>query len=231
MGLDGVELVMAFEEAFGISISDADAAAAVTPGMVVDLVCRHLERTDARTCQTQRAFYLLRRALMSLTQKPRSAIAPTTPLRDLFDTNDARVLWPQLKAAVDARSWPHLVRPRWARNCMRLTFIVFLLGSPFLLHSACPQWSWADCIALAFLIIAPLSLLGVAGATRGFKRSVVPNLKTVADLTNWVLTSKQVLFTRESVRQMVKQIVIAQLGIPEAKYSEDAHFVRDLGVD
>ena len=37
MGLDGVELVMAFEESFGISINDADAAAAVTPGRCRDL--------------------------------------------------------------------------------------------------------------------------------------------------------------------------------------------------
>jgi len=37
MGLDGVELVMAFEEAFGISINDADAAVAVTSGRYRDL--------------------------------------------------------------------------------------------------------------------------------------------------------------------------------------------------
>jgi acyl carrier protein len=38
MGLDSVELVMAFEENFGIEISDAEAESLTTPGQVRDLV-------------------------------------------------------------------------------------------------------------------------------------------------------------------------------------------------
>jgi len=33
------------------------------------------------------------------------------------------------------------------------------------------------------------------------------------------------------VYALVKQVVIEQLAIPEAKYREDAHFVNDLGLD
>ncbi len=230
MGLDGVELVMAFEESFGISISDADAAAAVTPGMVVDLICRQLEMTDARTCQTQRAFYLLRRALMGLTQKPRRAIAPATPLSDLFDTRDARVFWPQLKAAVEARGWPKLARPRWLQNLIVLAFFLSLLGGLGLLRGFCPLWSGATCLACAFLVASFMSMSLLVG-TRSSAHAVPARFKTVGDLTPWVLTSNQIEWTRESVSKLVKAIVIEQLGIPEANYSEDAHFVRDLGVD
>jgi hypothetical protein len=38
MGLDGVELIMAYEEAFGVSISDGEAARIVTPRDVIDLL-------------------------------------------------------------------------------------------------------------------------------------------------------------------------------------------------
>ena len=38
MGLDSVELIMAYEEAFGIEIPDGDAAALVTPRVTGDLV-------------------------------------------------------------------------------------------------------------------------------------------------------------------------------------------------
>ena len=38
MGLDSVELVMAFEEAFGVPIPDADAQKMLTPRAVIDFV-------------------------------------------------------------------------------------------------------------------------------------------------------------------------------------------------
>ncbi len=40
MGLDGVELVMAFEEEFGIEIADADAERMQTPRDVIDHISR-----------------------------------------------------------------------------------------------------------------------------------------------------------------------------------------------
>ena len=230
MGLDGVELIMAFEESFGISISDADAAAAVTPGMVVDLICRQLEMTDARTCQSQRAFYLLRRALMKLTGKPRQAIAPTTPLHDLFDTHHARDIWPQLKAAVDARGWPQLTRPSWLKNVNLGAFFLILLGTPFLMGFAGLDWQWGARFSVSF-IFALLVVWCLAVATRALVCAVPHQIKTVGDLTQSVLSSNQIQWTRELVSKRVKEIVIEQLGTPEAKYSENAHFVRDLGVD
>ena len=231
MGLDGVELVMAFEESFGISINDADPAAAVTPGMVVALICRQLEMTDARTCQTQRAFYLLRRALMNLTQKPRRAITPTTPLRDLFDTRDARVIWSQLKEAVEARGWPKLSRPPWLQNLLLGTFVFLALGLPFLLGRLCAGWFLSAYFFVIMFMVTLLLMWGATVATRLLLRAIPRSIKTVGDLTPWVLTSKQIQWTRELVSKRVKEIVIEQLGLAETKYSEDANFVRDLGVD
>lgn len=43
MGLDTVELVMAFEEKFGISIPDKDAACLATPRMVTDYVMNQIK--------------------------------------------------------------------------------------------------------------------------------------------------------------------------------------------
>ena len=44
--MEGVELVMATEEDFGISISDAEAGAVTTPRMLIDLV---LEKAPQRS--------------------------------------------------------------------------------------------------------------------------------------------------------------------------------------
>ena len=43
MGLDGVELVMAVEESFGITLSDAEAFEAVTVGGIVQLAWSKVE--------------------------------------------------------------------------------------------------------------------------------------------------------------------------------------------
>ncbi len=66
MGLDGVEMVMAFEEGFGVAISDAEAEASVTPRAAVDLIFGKLRASDERVCVSRRAFYLLRKGLIAV---------------------------------------------------------------------------------------------------------------------------------------------------------------------
>ena len=44
-------------------------------------------------------------------------------------------------------------------------------------------------------------------------------------------TADQVTWTRDQIASEVKFLVMAQLGIKEADYWEEAEFVRDLGVD
>jgi acyl carrier protein len=44
MGLDGVEIVSEVEDAFGITIQDAEAAKTVTPGQLIDLVLTKVGR-------------------------------------------------------------------------------------------------------------------------------------------------------------------------------------------
>jgi len=46
MGLDTVELVMAFEEAFDIHIEDSDAAKMTTPGHVTEYVSQQVQEND-----------------------------------------------------------------------------------------------------------------------------------------------------------------------------------------
>ena len=80
-------------------------------------------------------------------------------------------------------------------------------------------------------MVTLLLMWGATVATRLLLRAIPRSIKTVGDLTPWVLTSKQIQWTRELVSKRVKEIVIEQLGLAETKYSEDANFVRDLGVD
>ena len=79
MGLDGVELIMAVEEKFGISISDEEAQRVLTVGDMKRLVRAKLDITDSASCLTQRHF-------MSFGKMPlpssacRDAICDQTPV-------------------------------------------------------------------------------------------------------------------------------------------------------
>ena len=97
MGLDSVEIVMAWEEAFGISIADAEAATLRTPRMAVDLICQKLKvRAGDDFCFSQRIFYLLRRAFVTVLACPRATITPRTRLGELIPVRGRQQVWTAL---------------------------------------------------------------------------------------------------------------------------------------
>lgn len=141
MGLDGVELVMVLEESFGVELKDDEVGKAVTPRMVGDLIFAQLSATDEKTCQTQRAFYVLRKELRQLFGLHRKQVTLDTPIRPLMPRRKERELWPQLGVAVAARKWPRLVRPRWMSRSITLPSVDFRWGwllpiFQFAIHSA-----------------------------------------------------------------------------------------------
>lgn len=76
MGLDGVEIVMKVEDAFGITIDDGEAGKIATPGQLIDLVLSKVGRTVDEACLTQRAFHRVRAALMRRMGVSRNQIRP-----------------------------------------------------------------------------------------------------------------------------------------------------------
>jgi acyl carrier protein len=111
MGLQGIELIMDFEEAFGVELTDAEAIESVTPRMIGDVIFSKLKATDERICQSQRAFYILRRAFIRIFNIDRKSITPDTQFRDFIGRSQEKEIWEQLRLAVAARSWPKLTLP------------------------------------------------------------------------------------------------------------------------
>jgi len=67
MGLDSVEIVIGWEEALGVTITDAEATVTRTPRMAIDLLTAKLGAIDDHrgACLTLRAFNRVRRGLVS----------------------------------------------------------------------------------------------------------------------------------------------------------------------
>lgn len=228
MGLDGVELVMEFEEAFEVELTDEEAIAALTPRIVIDLIVSKLETAQETGCPSQRAFYLLRRSLIEHVGAARRAIRPDSDLRGLIGIDRAAQAWPALEQAVQARVWPALVRPPllvavlYTLACVVCTgfFIVFLSAVHIgIAHAA----AFTFCGTLFFAVVATL-------ATERYRTRIPDELRQIRDLVPYAVTSDQFAWTREKVSLMVKVIVIEQLGLSESDYHEDASFAEDLGL-
>jgi hypothetical protein len=84
MGLDGVELIMAYEEAFGVQFTDEDAVRIRTPRDVIDFIASRVAITSEEICLEQRAFYSLRSALLELSAVQRRHLRRHTPLAHVF---------------------------------------------------------------------------------------------------------------------------------------------------
>jgi hypothetical protein len=105
MGLDSVELVMAFEEAFGIDIPDAVASEMITPRQTIDYVESRLATVPADHCLTQQIFYRLRRGLRNESGAG-LALRPTTKVHEIAEKREWPGLWTRIREAAGAASWP-----------------------------------------------------------------------------------------------------------------------------
>jgi acyl carrier protein len=111
MGLDTVELVMAFEEEFGIEIPDEDAEQMVYVRDVVRFFNEKLSGTAPEFCLTQRIFYKLRRALIDNYGLQRHMISRNTVLSNLISLQEIEEGWPYLQMFIELdtpnfkRSW------------------------------------------------------------------------------------------------------------------------------
>jgi acyl carrier protein len=102
MGLDSVEIVMAWEEAFGIRIPDADACNLITPRQAIDYVCASLSaEPDAEVCLSMKTFHRIRKAIREVTDSSIKDIRPHSRLSDLFPRLDRDAKWQAFKVKAE----------------------------------------------------------------------------------------------------------------------------------
>jgi hypothetical protein len=228
MGLDGIELILAFEEAFGVEFTDQDAEQIRTPGDVVRFVLSKRGAAKAEICISQRAFFRVRKILCA-NGVLRSALRPETRLDSIFSAQGRSEKWEQCRGDISQLRWPNLVRPNWLARLLTVLVIA---------AAACAALTFSDGMeaVLATIFIAiPFGLF----ARRLTKRFAVcfPEMSTIGDLARSVAMGTKGLLAdnealdRATVSKMVKQIVMNQIGIRESQYGEEKQFVRDLGVD
>jgi hypothetical protein len=177
MGLDSLELILACEESFGISISDAEAQTILTTRQLIELIFEKVrsDRPEDSGCLSMRAFFRLRKAfedegVLRRDVRPDAEVAALLPSRRKRD----------ILCAVIERAGFHPLK--------RLPF-----GLQF---------------------------------TFGRVRNIV---------TDAVISQHEALrlpgygWSLAQVREVVRAIMFTQLAL--RRFSDDAEFVKDLGVD
>jgi acyl carrier protein len=235
MGLDSVELVMAFEEAFGIEIPDPIAAELTTPRQVIDYVAARVGVAPRPACLSQRGFHVVRRALTDRFRHPRRQLRPATPLEQVIPTKGRRAVWHAIGADLGATRWPELVRPDW------LSWLV--IGAVPIAFGAtvfAAKQSSAEVPTLLAVVVGLVTAIAVgfggAFATRPFRVAFGHGWDTAGGLAQYIAGYDSTLvatapteWTRERVAIVVRQVIAEETGVTE--FTDDSHFVRDMGID
>lgn len=229
MGLDGVEMIMALEEEFGIDFSDSESERLRTPRDVIEAICLRLRLSEKPLCHSQQAFHRLRRGLMEVLGVKRQDIRPETHLMELAPGPDCRPWWNRLRDAIGARRWPGLSRPAWLR------FLLWGLGWVTFAAILCWKFRTQGWAALEYGVLTSLAALlllelALHAATRRFIYSLPAGITKVSDLIHSALSTPGIVWSREGVAATVKAITMEQLNISENMYGEDKRFLEDLGM-
>jgi acyl carrier protein len=127
MGLDGVELVLAIEETFGVSIPDSDTAELITPGLLIAHVQRLVSsKPKTRPCMSQRAFHKVRSLLVQVTGAGRREIRLDVRIDRLFPKETRQQQWDHFRSISGMTDLPDL---RFGRvNLFWPTTVGYLVG-------------------------------------------------------------------------------------------------------
>lgn len=143
MGLEGIEIVLAAEETFGIAIPDADASRIQTPAELIAFIEHHVPTVYSRDCLTQHLFYQLRRGFRLAIPSLSAPFSPDTQLREVVPKDEWPIVWRNIRASVGDTTWPHDIPwPGWLRDgpkTVRQLIWYLVAGLPF--PAAGEPWS------------------------------------------------------------------------------------------
>jgi acyl carrier protein len=234
MGMDAIELVISFEDAFGIAIPDDVATQMTTPRKVTDYIMAQVVVSDEVSCLSQQAFHFLRKELGPRLNIARSKFAPNTRLETLIPLESRRRVWASLKSQMGPASIPDLARPRWL---FFLLSLITALASVYALIQARHNFKVGSTFVFFFAVLVTV-VIGYGGSviTRPFQRNFRRGCESAGDLAKYLSVHGPHVFkkekrgwTRAQVAQVVREIIIDQVGVKD--FTEDSHFVDDLHLD
>jgi hypothetical protein len=228
MGLETVELVIRFEEAFGITISDEVATCMTTPRAVTDYIATQVATAERSACLSQQAFYFLRRGFSNHLHLPRAQFRSDAPLQALIPKENRKNLWRQLQTEMGPNVLPDLARPLW------LFYILFAWAISFavLVSYATPNLPFQLRLVIGLVLLVAVGITSAA-VTRPLKTKSRRRFRTVGGIVEHLLMHAPQAFKREprvwtrtQIAETVRAIIVDVTG--KTKFTEDSHFINDM---
>jgi predicted secreted protein len=234
MGLDAVELVMAVEEKFAISITDEEATKIRTVGDLKCLVTAKLDVTDVDGCLTQRAFHLIRKNAIAEFGILRRNVRPDTMLESVVPQSTRRESWQNFQVGLGVAALPELVRP----HTVNLVITVLVLSGIVV-----PVWYGAlhsqhfGLWMLFGVVLGSFVGWGSALMTKPMKTEFGAGYERVKDLARFLVARhpqqlgkpRTAKWTQEEISCALREVIIDKLGV--ANFDDNSRFIQDLHID
>lgn len=229
MGLDGLELILRVEDAFGINIPNEEASRIVTIGDMYQSILPKLRGNYSAQCLTARAFYRLRQALIGEGVATRSAVRPQTPLDQAVPPRTRRRLWPVLTRRLELKL-PALRRPSWLTLGILVAVGLWMaLGLPAVERWAALPSLWVYGIGVAALCLAFMATRPFATTPRGC--TTVGDLARTMARDNFAAISRDLATVNEKeVWESLVGIISDDLGVRQTDLKAETRFVQDLNI-
>lgn len=230
MGLDGIELILAIEDAFQIHIADEEAGNVSTVGDLHSLVLSKLDARDAKRYLTSAAFYRTRRGIIDTLGIERREIRPSTLLAVILPRSNRCENWRRIQEAMKLKL-PDLRHPGWIQ--------LGLIAAGVALAVATGLYSGASYKWISLLFILGLVVGGFAIKLSPSLAVAFPNRNvTVGDLARDVLAINYAHLASEigssnknDVWEALCRVIVLQTGVAPDKITPQARIVGDLGID
>ena len=222
MGLDSVELILAIEEEFQITLTDDEVFKIETPNLLTNKVYSKLRKSKQEICPSIHGFFVVRKILINQLGIPREKIKPETMLDEIINKKSRKKTWKNLlfsiskgqniSAPLEKRSWMKAL----ITISILVTFILLMIEIEEIVLSLIP--SCVIGIVLNFVILP-------------FQSEFPKNYQTVKNLIRIVSTLDIKIWSRDEVYYQVKKVIIEQLDVKEEDVQPNSHFIYDLGMD
>jgi acyl carrier protein len=227
-GFDHVDFIVDIEQSFGITIDDKTCEKWRTAGDVHKYLLDNLDTTQLNDyCNSQKAFYLLRRSLINDFGLKRKDIVPSRSTEALFPLSDRKKRWNILSKSLSLKL-PHLLIPfsYWSKFFLTL----FLLGLIFI----CAAWIFNRSIIILSL---PLGIGGILiGNIIGISKyaTLFPSsCKTIGGLSKTIAFYNSSRFssgkyTKKEVWDILCNMIESQFEKEINEIKPETSFMRDL---